>query len=91
MLSMAHIPRALFADLCIMVWIHMVAYEYIYNFSKFKKFCILVDRFCDPVFSSVLVRVRFLGSAGSTTSSVFVTLVEWGHLVKDQDVKSVQH
>ena len=68
-----------FAYLCIMVWIHMDAHEYISFFSKFEYFMyILIDRFFGPVFWSgfflVLVRFTFLGSTDLVTSPVLITL-----------------
>ena len=62
-----------------MVCIHMVAHEYIYNFSNFKYFLYFwwtgfVIRFF-PGFVQVLIRFRFSGSVGLTTGSVFVTLL----------------
>ena len=81
--SIWHITRAIFANLCIMVWIHMVAHEYIYNFSNFKYFLYFwwtgfVIRFF-PGFVQVLIRFRFSGSVGLTTGSVFVTFLLTHH------------
>jgi hypothetical protein len=44
-----------FANLCIMVWIHMDAHEYVFVFQNLNILCIFSDRFFDPVFS----RFRF--------------------------------
>jgi hypothetical protein len=61
-----------FANLCIMVWIHMDAHEYVFVFQNLNILCIFSDQF----FDLVLVRFRFLGSTGSMTGSVLVTLVQ---------------
>jgi hypothetical protein len=34
-----------FANLCIMVWIHMDAHEYVFFFEKLNILCIFSDRF----------------------------------------------
>jgi hypothetical protein len=47
-----------FANLCIMVWIHMDAHVYVFVFQNLNILCIFSDRFFDPVFfgsGSVLV------------------------------------
>jgi len=67
-----------FANLCIMVWIHMDAHEYVFDFQILNILCIFSDQFFDPVFSGffpVPVWFRFLGSTDSMTGSVLVTLV----------------
>jgi hypothetical protein len=38
-----------FANLCIMVWIHMDAHEYVFFFEKLNILCIFRNRFFDPV------------------------------------------
>jgi hypothetical protein len=45
-------------------------------FKNLNILCIFSDRFFDPVFFPVPVRFRFLGSIGSMTGSVLVTLGE---------------
>ena len=69
-----HFPltvSAILVYLCIMVWIHMDAHEHVFVFQNLNILCIFSDRFFDPVF----FRFRFLGSTGSMTSPVLVTLV----------------
>jgi hypothetical protein len=60
-----------FANLCIMVWIHMDAHEYVFFFQNLNILCIFSDQFFDPFF----FRFRFFGSTGSTTGLVLVTLI----------------
>jgi hypothetical protein len=65
-----------FANLCIMVWIHMNTHEYVFVFQNLNILCIFSDRFFDPFFSSFFpVRFRFFGSIGSMTGPVLVTLL----------------
>jgi hypothetical protein len=65
-----------FGNLCIMVWIHMDAHEYVFVFRKIEYFMIFSDRFFDPVF----FRFRYLGLTGSMTGPVLVTLVRFVQL-----------
>ena len=50
----------------------MDAHKYVFVFQNLNILCIFSDRFFDPVFSWF----RFLGSTGSMTGPVFVTLGE---------------
>jgi hypothetical protein len=50
----------------------MDAHEYVFVFQNLNILCIFSDRFFDPVFS----RFRFLGSTGSITDPVLVTMVD---------------
>jgi hypothetical protein len=53
-----------------MVWIHMDAHEYVFAFQNLNILCIFSDQFFDPFFS----QFWFLGSTGSMTGPVLVTL-----------------
>jgi hypothetical protein len=61
-----------FANLCIMVWIHMDTHEYVFVFQNLNILCIFSDQFFDPVFSWF----RFLGSTGSVLVTLLPTIPE---------------
>jgi hypothetical protein len=50
-----------FANLCIMVWIHMDTHEYVFVFQNLNILCIFSDRFFDPVFFRFFPGSGFLG------------------------------
>jgi hypothetical protein len=60
-----------FANLCIMVCIHMDAHEYVFCFQNLNILCIFSDWCFDPAF----FRFRLFGSTGSTTGLFLVTLI----------------
>jgi hypothetical protein len=60
-----------FNCLCIMVWIHMDAHEYICLFSKFKHFMyFLVNRFFGPIFFQFRFGSHFWGQTLIEATSV---------------------